>query len=240
MSQEDRIRRYWHGQLSAHERQALEDELVKDSALAREFHAFRELQQAIAKEEAAALKQRLAALPPARPRLSWRWIAVAASLLLLLGAAWYHHRSAAPSPAALYARYYEPYPNVWQPLVRNQAPLDNLSLALAAYEQGQYAAAEAQLQALATVDAAPELYFYLGLSQLHQGKLAQASTNLAKAKQAPTYLQAPLRWYQALIQLRREDLTAARQSLIHLQQNYPDFRPEDVADLLVILADSAG
>ncbi|MEO0725023.1 MAG: tetratricopeptide repeat protein [Bacteroidota bacterium] len=232
MDQEGRIRKYWHGMLSDQEKDALETEMRADANLAKEVQHFRDLQLAIAAEERQALKQQLGSLPLAgRRRRLWP-IAAAAAVLLLLAAAWFLQRADLTPPEELFATYYEPYPNVTHPVVRQQETADSLTLAFAAYEQGDYAVAAERLEQLLARQDDPEWRFYLALSLLSQGEYAAARAQLEQLPTANFRFQAETLWYRALLSLGEGDKVTARTHLLALRERAPDYESAAVARLL--------
>lgn len=232
MDQNERIRKYWHGQLTSAEKQEMETALENDEQLAQDVQHFRDLQLAISATERQALKQRLGALPvsPSRRRL-WP-MAIAASILLLIAGSWYYLQSEVIAPETLFATYYQPYPNLAHPIVRNQDPADSLSQAFAAYEQGRYTEAQARLDQLVVNNDNPELRFYLALSLMGQANYNAAQQQLDRLKGNTFQFQAQVWWYQALVQLRKGDLVEARASLLQLQKLDSSYKNREVGILL--------
>mgnify|MGYP001794035616 CR=1 FL=1 len=233
MDQEGRIRKYWHGKLSEQEGEALETEMRFDAELKQEVQSFRDLQLAIGAAERQALKEKLSALPRVQPRRRQLWpLAAAAAVLLLLGMAWLYRQSAVVAPVELFASYYEPYPNVAHPIVRQQEQAGQETLAFVAYEQGNYSEAIERLEQLLTTEDHPEWRFYLAVSLVSQGDYEAAQVQFAQLSDADFRFRSPVLWYQALLSLREEDTATARTLLLQLQQADPEFEKAAVERLL--------
>ncbi|MEL7427806.1 MAG: tetratricopeptide repeat protein [Bacteroidota bacterium] len=166
-----------------------------------------------------------------RRRRLWP-IAAAAAVLLLLAAAWFLQRADLTPPEKLFATYFEPYPNVTHPVVRQQERADSLTLAFAAYEQGDYAVAAERLEQLLTQQDDPEWRFYLALSLLSQGKYAAARAQLEQLPTSNFRFQTETLWYRTLISLGEGDKATARMHLLILQEQAPDYESAAVERLL--------
>ena len=232
MDQQGRIRKYWHNQLSEQEKLAFEAEMKADAELAQEVQHFRDLQRAIEAHDRQTLKEQLATLPVNRPRPKlWPW-AAAAAVLLLLVMAWFYRVSATTTPEQLFATYYEPYPNVVHPIVRQQNTADSLTLAFSAYEQGNYPEAAQRLEELLAIDDQPIWRFYLAQSQLSLGQYEAAKAQLRRLPATSFRFRAQALWYQALLSLQEGNTVAAKDFLTELRQFDPVFKQEAVETLL--------
>jgi hypothetical protein len=111
--------------------------------------------------------------------------------------------------------YFEPYPNVAAPIVRNATAKKPLEQALLLYEQKNYAAAITQLSALSQQTEA--VRFYLAMSHLSNGNAKAAIKHFAalKGNVSASYQKQTL-WYLAMAHLANQDVNACKNVLKQL------------------------
>ncbi|MEL6923564.1 MAG: hypothetical protein AAFO94_05900, partial [Bacteroidota bacterium] len=195
------IERYLDGELNQTEQQQFEQALQSDTALREELDLHRELSETLRGERIHALRNVLKKtdaswqMPAVAPtsesgsgqakvvrRPFRRWVAAAAAAVVLLMATLFWWSNDGAGPRELYAANFESYP-----MTLNQRSTDanndtqiQLNEAIAAYDQGDYASAEAGFADLAKAEPNNMAYqFYRAISQLGAGQGRLAATGLA-------------------------------------------------------------
>ena len=218
-----RLDDYLDDALPPSERAALDAQLAADPALASTLAQLREARQRLGQTwaneaEETALRDTLRstakdyfkAQPAIRPQGRRRqlWWAIAAALSLLV-VAWWNLR--APAPERLYSRYRH-FPEAAFTL-RTGAP-QSLPAAEAAFNQKEYAAALAGLQAyLNTNPDNLEALFFSGLCQLELRQYAAARAIFQQLQDQPNAWSGEARWYTALSYLREGNRQACAATL---------------------------
>lgn len=128
----------------------------------------------------------------------------------------------------LYARFYTAYPNSISPLTKGSQELEMDGYQ--AYELGRY---DQAIRLLSKEDS-DTARFYRALAELGSLQTENAEVLLSNIASVPGYYQIPARWYLALINLKQEEFTEARE---HLQQVKNSSHPlsQRADDLLSIL-----
>ncbi|MEM9829464.1 MAG: tetratricopeptide repeat protein [Bacteroidota bacterium] len=231
--------RYLREEMDAEERQAFENLLNEDESLQEEVKLQQDIVEGIGLFGSETLKRQLqqseepATVPlnvhrgnpsekqkkEARPL--YFALATAASFGLVLVAVWL--LSPGGSSQQMYTAYYQPYPNVVNPLERSEGvPTDAAGQAMYYYEQGNYEQAIALLTQEASVDNAYQ--FYLGVSYLGIQRPTQAETTLQTLlSDSEGAFYEPALWYISLSRLARNQPDAAKatlQQVVDLQGEY--------------------
>lgn len=249
-NQEEYIERYLRNELSEAEREAFEQKLAKDRNLRTELRLQQDITAGIDLFGAEGLKRQLQqseepttvtkSLPvnPVEPsskptkavRPLYFFLATAASFALVLTAFWLLNPAA--SSQELYTAYFEPYPNVINPIERSGgdpadvAPADvaptKAGQAMYYYEQGNY---EQAISLFAQVPAIEEAYqFYWGVSYLGAEQAREAEITLEPLLfSASGVFYEPALWYTSLAQIQSEQIEVAKaslQQLIDIQGEY--------------------
>jgi anti-sigma-K factor RskA len=151
---------------------------------------------------------------PRMRRIYQRLAGVAAAIVLIFAAGWWFTQKRT-SPESLFVSYFEPYPNVAAPIVRNATAKKPLEQALLLYEQKNYAAAITQLSALSQQTEA--VRFYLAMSHLSNGNAKAAIKHFAalKGNVSASYQKQTL-WYLAMAHLANQDVNACKNVLKQL------------------------
>lgn len=203
MQHEALITGYFEGTLSTEQRQAFAQLLETDADFAREVEFQREVRQAIMLSERAQLKQLLRNHAQKKhntaPRLRW-WIGAAAAVLLIVGGGtWLWLRTS--SAPALYAEYYQAYPNTVMPTVRGESSESTEQAAFQSYDQEDYVKAEELFGKLYRNTGDADALLYQGVSLLELRRFADADSVLARYP-ADKPLHDYANWYRALALLR--------------------------------------
>ncbi|MEO0899077.1 MAG: hypothetical protein AAFY71_21880 [Bacteroidota bacterium] len=236
MDRERIFRRKLLGQLTAEEDVELESLLQQDPSAKEEFESYRETMFAVVAGEKEELKEFLHSLDePAKTRsLTFQWYAIAATLILLLTLSFLFFRPGNASD--LYSEYYESYPNVYLPVTRDYAGQDSLLYtAFLQYESKRYTlAAQSFENYLTRVDTASEVSFYhaMSLMQLEEWDKAAGLLDELKNSGGAKDFEAEIYWYRSLIDLKRKNPSAAKESLNRLLETGSSFKKGEAKQLL--------
>jgi len=219
------IERYFDNELSASESEALRQRLTNDPDLKKKFDQEKLLISAIRYN---AINNNLQYLKEVEGKLgrvekpqtsgNWYLYAAAACITLLIVAAivlWPSQRSTDD----LYADYFEPFPNVFQPTLRTERVADLRTEAFGAYEAENYDRAAALFTQLNEEQSDAGILMLLGNANLVIGKpeLAQQNFNDLLAKYDE--LDIPAKWFLSLCHLKTGDTDKARVLLKDVQQS---------------------
>ena len=105
-------------------------------------------------------------------------------------------------PEVIFAAYFEPYPNTWQPVTRNTEN-DGLGQAFMAYENGAFDTAIDRFLGQMDQGVQPEVRFYLGMSYLAQNKYVDALEIFQTLQFSNPAYQEEINWYEGLAYLGR-------------------------------------
>ncbi len=246
---DDKFDRYLRDEMDAEERQAFEDLLNEDESLKEEVdlqeditagidlfgseELKRQLQQS---EESATVpltfsqersKEQSDKAKAVRPL--YFALATAASFILVIVAVWLLNPGG--SSQDLYAAYYEPYPNVVNPVERSEGiPTDAAGQAMYYYEQGNYQQAIALFTQQMPTDVAYQ--FYLGVSYLAVQQPTQAEETLQTLlSDSEGAFYEPALWYISLARLANNQPDAAKITL----QQVVGFQGEYATDAQALL-----
>ncbi|WKN44406.1 hypothetical protein [Tunicatimonas pelagia] len=230
---DDKFDRYLRDEMDTEERQAFEDLLNEDESLKAEVSLQQDITAGIDLFGSEALKKQLqqaeelASTPtpltvPQKKsekksntavRPLYFILATAASFALVLIAVWLLNPAA--SSQELYATYFEPYPNVVNPVERSGGvPTDAAGQAMYYYEQGDY---EQAIRLFAQAPNEEAYQFYWGVSYLGAGQAWEAEIKLEPLlHNAQGLFYEPALWYTSLAQIQSEQLEAAVASLQQL------------------------
>lgn len=121
----------------------------------------------------------------------------------------------APSETALLVQeYLEPFENLISPPEGGA-----LAQGMMAYDQGDYKSATQLLSAYVQNNTDPQARFYLGVSQLLDGQLAPAISNLEILAKAEDLPQKAAQWYLALAYLKNDEIKKATPLIEGLKDN---------------------
>lgn len=229
------IEKYIEGTLSDQEQAEFELKMLSDADFAREVNYTKDMVLATQVFGRSELKKELQRVANAEPlpsdllsitredtqaaegqsprmrRIYQRFAGVAAAIVLIFAAGWWFTQKRT-SPESLFVSYFEPYPNVAAPIVRNATAKKPLEQALLLYEQKNYAAAITQLSALSQQTEA--VRFYLAMSHLSNGNAKEAVKHFTTLKDnvSASYQKQTL-WYLAMAHLANKDLKACKKVL---------------------------
>ncbi|SHM13512.1 hypothetical protein SAMN05444266_106484 [Chitinophaga jiangningensis] len=213
---------YFTGALRPEEKAAFEQRCTSDQEFARAvafyLTARSVIKEAVHENKAAAFKKMPVSMAVAK-RPVGRYLAVAATLLLLVIAGWLYYKGS-PAPSKLADSYIKE--NLSQLSVTMSSESDSLQTGIAAYNKGDYAAAEKIFTILSnTASVKTDAIKYLGIVYLVTKRYDMAITQFDLLSQIPLYAN-PGPFYKALALLQRgtpEDLQLAKKLLLEVKNN---------------------
>ncbi|HEY0652589.1 MAG TPA: tetratricopeptide repeat protein [Chryseosolibacter sp.] len=210
------IERYFDDEMTEAEKNDFQQQLKSDRELKhmydREHLLINTVRFGAAKSHLDFLKELEKSLPEITvetKRSNWPYYAVAASVVLLVVTGIYLFTDNEPNPSALYAEYYTPFPNVWEPTVRGSETVTQRSLAFQKYEEGDYLQAVDLFKALLAEKREPEILLLLGNANLSLGNTTEARENFNEVLRSSSTIAAPAQWYLALSYLKDNQRTEA-------------------------------
>ena len=116
----------------------------------------------------------------------------------------------------LFASYFTPYPNVFEPTVRGNDVATVRTQAFQAYERKDYQTAALGFEALLSVKEDPGILLLLGNSNLMLGKAKEAQENFVTLINKYDDLDLQAKWFLSLSYLKSGDKENARKILEEL------------------------
>lgn len=139
----------------------------------------------------------------------WRPLAAAAALIIAATIIFLYTRT--ESTADLFARNFEPYPNVFEPTQRgDDSANDKRASAFAMYEQGNYEGAAAIFNELLTEKKEPEILLLLGNSNLALNRNEEAKNNFLTLIRDYDLLDEQAKWFLSLCYLKSGEREKAK------------------------------
>lgn len=139
----------------------------------------------------------------------WKPLAVAASISILLVTFIFLNRP--EDPAELYASYFEPYPNIFEPIVRGDNDVVNKrSTAFQAYESGDYVQAASLFSELLKEKEEPGMLLLLGNANLMLNNTKEARNNFITLINDFEEYDLQGKWYLGLSYLKEGDVKSAQ------------------------------
>ena len=212
MDKNELIQKYFEKSLSTEEATEFEKLLSDDREFADEVAFQKKIKKAITLEERATLKEKLKTFETKKIS-NYNWWYVAASILVLLGTSlWFMGQR--DDYDTLYASYYETYPNVIAPVVRNDnETFTDKEKAFVYYEKHDYANALQIFKNIINSNPDEEYaHFYSAISLMELGEFENASKILSETKWSEKYDDDAI-WYLALLELKNENLEVAKKLL---------------------------
>ena len=211
MDKEQLLNRYFEKTLNAEETTAFENLMLTDAEFAEEVAFQKQLKKAITLEERILLKEKLQKLE-SKKQPTFKWWYAAASFLALIGLSfWYANQDA--DYDNLYASYFEVYPNLVEPIVRNGNEEKTITTeAFTAYEHGDFAKASELFEAISKDNQEEYALFYNAISLMKLQQLEEAAVIFSGTAWSSTYNDNAV-WYLALIKLKQEDIPESKKLL---------------------------
>lgn len=219
--QANRIESYLLGKMPKEELELFEKDLVKDKDLQMETERMRKILRGIELGFNRELKSKLqkeegSISSRSRAVKTLIYISGIAAGIALLGLIYYFAPWQSSDPTRIAASFYEPYPNIVQPLSRSE---EAVNPAFSFYESGQYAEALDGFEKILSSDPFNDAaLFYGGIASLEMKRPEKAVVYLGKLieKQENTFIR-PAIWYASIAYLYLGDKENARVYLEMLQ-----------------------
>jgi len=164
-------------------------------------------------EELRALEKALPAVESETPvvRMLHYWKPVAAAATIIMAVVLLSVFSRSESPEQLFANYFEPYPNVFEPTQRGtDAALDKRATAFAMYEQKNYAEAAKLFNELLSAKQEPELLLLLGNANMVLNRDNEAKNNFLTLIRDYDVLDEQAKWFLSLCYLKSGEREKAK------------------------------
>jgi len=159
-------------------------------------------------------------------------LAAAASLALVITT--YILINQPPKPEKLYAQYFKPYPNVFEPTVRGElSNTEKRTLGFRAYDQADYQTAARIFRELIKDKKEPSVLLLLGNANLMLGNVEEAQNNFLTLIKDFDELDGQAKLYLGLSYLRQGEAEKAKLVLQELQE--PDTYSKKAKELLINL-----
>ena len=148
----------------------------------------------------------------------WKPLAAAAALALVITS--YVLINQPPKPQELYAQYFQPYPNVFEPTLRGseEEAVSNRTLGFRAYDQGDYTTASVLFKEALKEKEDAGILLLLGNANLVLGNVEEAQNNFLTLIKHFDELDAQAKLYLGLSYLKQGDSKKARLILQELSE----------------------
>lgn len=218
----DLIQSYLDRSLSDTEREKLEKRLKEEPLLKTMYQEQQQLISGIRYSHLQHKLEQLKALEMTLPELEnnkpagklislqryWKPLAAAACISIMVVAFIFLNRP--DDPAELYANYFEPYPNIFEPTVRGDNTVSKRSLAFQAYDAGDYQKAATLFQELLTEKKEPGMLLLLGNANLILNNTKEARNNFITLINDFDEYDIQGKWYLGLSYLKEGDVKRAQ------------------------------
>ena len=215
------IERYYDHDTSDSEKEILLTEIKKDKELKRlflqekllvnaiRFHGVTNDLDYLKSVESTLTKRDTKSIP-----LVYYAIAASVTIFILIGVFVWLGKS---STDDLYAEYYTPYPNVFEPTLRGNEITNERTETFAAYEQGDYKKAVEGFLYILSDKKEPGVMLLLANAQLSLGKTNDAISLLKDLIASYDELDMQAKWYLALCYLKSNNSQEAKKLLQQLE-----------------------
>ncbi len=213
------ILKYIDKEATVEEVAEVERRLLSDPELQKMHNEYKNLPAGIRYHELTARLEQLRALEKALPPVEIEtpmmrmykspgtWLATAAVIAL---AAISFVLFNGESNADLYAKNFEPYPNVFEPTQRGENTSDKRATAFAMYEQGNYERAATLFTELLAEKKEPELLLLLGNSNMSLDRIDEAKNNFLTLIHDFDGLDEQAKWFLSLCYLKSGEREQAK------------------------------
>ncbi|MGV6830108.1 MAG: tetratricopeptide repeat protein [bacterium] len=231
MNKENLLHNYFKNTLSEEEKAQLFELLEKDADFKESFDEYNDLNLAFKKQEANELKDYLQNLENAQVNRQWyqqSWIRYAAAAILVIAIGL---QFLLGDTTSLYDQYYETYPNVELPVVRNSEQ-DAAMKAFQAYENKAYQKSISEFEALLKDSENLNYRFYYAMAFLNNQQYDEALAQLNLLEKQTFDYSEETQWYQALILLQQKNTEQALSKLNDLENQNSSFNKTERKELI--------
>ena len=120
-------------------------------------------------------------------------------------------------PQQLYAAYFQPHPNIFEPVLRGSSGGSIRSQAFQAYEQGDYQRAASLFNEITKTNNEPGMLMLLGNANLIIGNTSDAKENFLTLIDQFDDLDVAAKWYLSLCEVKTGEVQAAVDLLKEIQ-----------------------
>lgn len=222
------IERYFEGDLSPEEEQALMEKVEQNAEFREEWEFQHSVKRAVHRKEREAWKSFLREVEDRRGGgKRFLWAGVAASLVLLTGIWFYFLRD---NTSSLAQAYFHPLPNMISPVVRSTGTARESDAAFRAYEDGRYAEAVREFK---KADGVPYAALYGAVSYLAIDSTEAALRTLSSfsTTDGDLPMETYRKWYLGIARLRNGEKDKAK-ALFRELKTYPSPVQEKAGELL--------
>lgn len=229
MDKELLLYNYFANSLSKEEEQLFNELLDSDKDFKAQFDFEKDLKHVIKDKENQDLKSKLIGFekdvqkeaPVTTTKKSYRYLAIAASIVMLVGLAWMGYQDGSSSNYEdLYAANFQEYPNTVFTITRGDTSQSIEREAFAAYELGDFKLAIEKFNEIQLEEKEPYIDFYIAQAYLNSGDYENAKKNLKKTIARTDVFVAESYWYLAMIALKENDKIGAQVELKKLSSDY--------------------
>lgn len=239
----DLVERYFDNEMTEDEKVTFNEQLKSDVELKHLFDREKLLINTVrfgaAKNHLDFFKELEKSLPTVdveQKNATWVYYAAAASITIAIVAGIFLLRTTEPTPAELYAEYFTPHPNSFEPIVRGTDELTPRAKAFQKYEEGDYQQAAALFSELLGENREPEILLLLGNANLAVGKTEDAKSNFNEVIRISENLKAAAEWYLSLCYLKNGETEAGMEILKSLATSDSKYAPK-AQDLITRLTE---
>lgn len=139
----------------------------------------------------------------------WKPLAAAAACIFIIVVS-FIFLNRPDDPAELYANYFEPYPNIFEPTVRGDNTISKRSMAFQAYDANDYQKAASLFQELLAEKKEPGMLLLLGNANLILNNTKEARNNFITLINEYDEYDVQGKWYLGLSYLKEGDVKRAQ------------------------------
>lgn len=229
------IERYFDNALTGEEAHGLKDRLVTDPEFKKLFNREKTLVSAIRLEGARGdldflkgIEASMSKKDTGRSFKPWYYLAAACITVFAL-LVWMPWKT--QEPRTLYAEYFEPHANIFEPTLRGETSTGPRARAFQAYEQKDYARAAELFTTLLQDNRDAGMLMLLGNANLMLGETAKAKENFRSLIDESDDLDTAGKWYLSLSHLRDGETDVAANLLREIDSSQSPYA-QKARDLL--------
>lgn len=231
MDKSNLLDKYFEDALTEEERSQFELLLRTDAEFLEAFNFQKELKSALIRNERKVVKEKLKAHDRSKKTLSFDWKYVAAAMVALCIGLYFFTNQTVQSQA-LYAEYYEVFPNVVSPVVRADMAETNLEQkAFIAYESGDYNQAIALFTTIYDTTHMEYAVFYKAMSMMQTDAHWPETIQILATTNWSELFRDKAKWYLSLAYLHQNQPEQAQATLKELSAE-STYRSQQVKALL--------
>lgn len=232
MDKEQLIEKYIQGRLSDLEKKSVEELIQSDEEFRKAIEWEKQVAASLRQKSEEEFAHLLKELSQKKSTPWLKWAAAAAILILGISAILFLFQP--PTPKQLFQSYFEPQPNITQPIIRGSEITTEDYEAFLAYEDRDWANAERLFEMLYGQSSNPVYLLYQGNCLLAMGKFQESIPVLEMAASQNAELSLRAKWFLALAYLQNNNLSKTK-SLLQEIIEAEDVYSQQAASLLAEL-----